>query len=30
MMPLRPEQYESVGLSVASSLIGIPLVFPPA
>lgn len=27
-MPLKPEQYEQVGLSIASSLIGIPLVFP--
>lgn len=27
---LQPEQYEQVGLSVASSLIGIPLVFPQA
>lgn len=27
-MALRPEQYESTGLSVASSLIGIPLIFP--
>lgn len=27
-MPLKPDQYEQVGLSIASSLIGIPLVFP--
>lgn len=27
--PIQPEQYEQVGLSVASSLIGIPLFFPP-